>query len=193
MSAVSAFSLVELLAVTAVIVLLLGMGGLGLNQILQSSRMDQAGRMLVDEINFARQLATSRNRDVELRFIERSRNGVPSFHGLQSGWYDSAGTFVPATRLTRLPDGILFSERPELSSMIGLLPATNSPAPNLRHVAIAIGPAGFLEAQPGIGLNQPWFVTILRDRDSGKAIGSIDDFVTIQIDPWTARPSIYRP
>ena len=83
----AAFSLVELLVVITIMLLLINFTSLGLNQVLKGMRIEQAGRLIMDEINLARQIAVARNLNVELRLIHKDRaggtNGV--FYCLQSG------------------------------------------------------------------------------------------------------------
>lgn len=191
--ATSAFSLVELLVVIAIGIVLAGMATLGLNQMLQSSRLEQAGQIVMDEFHLARQLAVSRNGNVEIRFIETARNGVTAFQCIQSGQTGDDGNFIPASRLTCLPEGIIFSARTELSSLIGDLPKKEHTSPGSRYTAFVIRPSGFIEPQPEIGLTAPWFVTILPEKDGEKNTERLTDFVTVQIDPWTSRPTMYRP
>jgi prepilin-type N-terminal cleavage/methylation domain-containing protein len=68
-----AFSLLELLIVIAILAMLSSVTVAGFNSIVASSRMDLAGRIVVDEIALARQMAVSRNENVLLRFQKQPR------------------------------------------------------------------------------------------------------------------------
>jgi len=194
-----AFTLVELLVVIAIITILATIASVGMNQIMQGTRMEQAGRVVLDEINLARQIAAARNVNVELRFIEKSRDDTPSsaavFHGLQSGILNktNAGQFSPVTRLTKLPGGVIMAPEVGLSSILGSLTKTNSSDPAYDFVSVVIRPTGALEPQSGLALNEPWFVTVVSETDAGAVASDLKNFITIQIDPWTARPTFYRP
>jgi len=190
--------LLELLVVIAVVLILVSMASLGMNQILQSVRMEQAGRMILEEIQVARQFAVSRNLSVELRVIEMPRGNVPGapvFWCLQSGMRDMAntGNFTTVGRMVQLPVGVALSPEPGLSSIIGSLPPLISTHPAYRYIALVIRPTGALEPVSGLPLNQPWFMTAVPENKLGAPLADISDFVTVQIDPWTARPTLYRP
>jgi len=193
--AATAFTLIELLVVTAIMLILVSMASLGLAQVMEGARMTQAGRSIVDEINLARQIAATRNVNVELRFMEQTRAGTNVFCGLQSGVRNKAGdgTFVPVTRLTLLPDGVALAPQASLSSLIGSLTKSTATNPAYRYVAVIIRPSGSLEPASGLSLNQPWFVTAVPETKLGVDIAALKNFVTVQIDPWTARPTAYRP
>lgn len=181
-----------------VVAVLIGLMVPAVNQVLQGNRMEEAGRMIVDEIQLARQIAAARNLMVELRFVERSVDGSPAnmaFRGLQSGVFNKTNSseFIPLTRMALLPDGVIMSTNAQLSSILGALAKTTSSQFGYQYVSIAIRPTGMLEPQTGLALNQPWFVTAIPRSQSGKTIEEIDNFATVQVDPWTARPTLFRP
>lgn len=186
------FSLVEMLVVLAVVAIMGAFAMLGLNSVLEGSRIEQAGRMILDEINLGRQTAVARNRNVEVRFIKKSRSGRPeSFCGIQTGWIANDGTFHPSGPAVTLPEGILLSALPERSSLLAASEVKTNDAPVYRYVPLIMKPSGFVEPHSGITLRDPWFVTATRERDEASA--EIKDFITVQIDPWTSRPTFYRP
>jgi len=192
--AISAFTLLEMLVVISIIVILIALAVRGTGSVLDGRRMEEAGRIAMDEINLARQLAAARNLNVELRLIKKKRNtdSIATFHAIQRGIIAKDGKFTPVTGITALPEGIVFAPEEDLSSMIDSLPQKNSDA-GYAYTAIVIRPTGMIEPQPGLDLNAPWFVTAIYERDSGKEEDKISNFVTIQIDPWTSRPVLYRP
>jgi len=190
----TAFTLVEMLVVIAIIALLGTLGVIAFKQILESSRMELAGRIIVDEINLARQVAASRNRNTEVRFIKKARDGGDAvFYRVQTGWLDKDGTFQPIAPEAKFPEGMILSPSAGRSSLIGLLSEKISTNPVYNYKALIIRPSGFIEPQNGIALDAPWFVTVLRARDEAKSDDGINDFITVQIDPWTSRSTIYRP
>jgi uncharacterized protein (TIGR02596 family) len=62
------FTLIELLAVVAVITVVIAFAVPAANQILRGSQLTQGSQLLGDQLAYARQLALSRNRPVEIRF-----------------------------------------------------------------------------------------------------------------------------
>lgn len=186
------FSLVELLMVVAIVMLLMTSAIIGFNSIVSSSRMEQAGRMVVDEFNIARQTAAARNANVEIRFILTNRPGTSSnvFWQMESGMFSGKSanaTFVPFRAKTRLPEGIIMAPSSGLSSILGNL--TNNVA------TLTVRPNGILEPRSGLSLSarNGWFITLVPDRKPVASINDTDDFITIQVDPITTRTTIYRP
>lgn len=184
------FSLLELLMVVGIILVLFGMVTVGFNSILQSSRMEQAGRIVVDEINLARQTAMTKNRSVEIRFLrEVRRDGTraePVFWRMQVGVRGRTedAEFEPLKGATQLPQGVALAPEGALSS---LLAGGGGP------VSLVIRPTGVLESRSDLSLKDQWFVTLVPERGLGKSLGDLTDFATVQIDPVTARPSLFRP
>lgn len=186
------FSLVELLMVITIVMVLFGMVAVGFNSILQSSRMEQAGRILVDEINLARQTAATQNRSTEIRFFREVRqdgsSGVPIFWRMQVGTRGKTedAEFEPVKGMTQLPQGIALAPEGALSS---ILAAAGGDA----EVSVVIRPTGILEPRAGLSLKDEWFVTLVPERQLGQGLGDLKDFITVQMDPITARPSLFRP
>jgi len=189
-----AFSLVEMLVVIALIAILCALI-VPASRVLEARRLDEAGRITFDEINLARQLAATRNLNVEIRFIQKKRNpaDTATFHAVQRGLVGKDGSFTPVTKVTPLPDGIVFAPQAGLSSMIGSLPKNQSASFGYDYTSVVIRPTGMIEPQSGLALNAPWFVTAVYQRDGAVAEDKIANFVTIQIDPWTSRSIVYRP
>lgn len=197
----SAFSLVELLFVVAIIVVLTGLSITGFNSILKSSRMDQAGRTLLDEINLARQLASARNQNVELRFIRRPRtdgSGADIYWQLQSGLLsvtDSSTNFSPLRSVASLPLGTALEPNVLLSPLLAQGQEKSHTNPDYKFVALTVRPTGEVELvnTPPVNALPQWCLTIVPERHLGQPLSEIADFVTIQIDPLTSRPRSYRP
>ncbi len=190
----SGFTLLEMLVAISIIIILITLAVRGMGNVLDGRRMEEAGRIALDEINLARQLAASRNLNVEVRFIKKPRSTAASatYHALQRGMIEKDGTFTPITGITALPDGIIFAPEGYLSSMIDALPKRNDSS-GYTYTSVVIRPTGMIEPQPGLALNVPWFVTAIYEKDIGKGEENISNFVTLQIDPWTSRPVLYRP
>lgn len=196
----NAFSLVELLVVMAISGILLALTVLGFNSLLTSSRMDQGGRLVVDEINLARQLAVTRNENVEIRFIRRNRageTGASVYWQMQAGVVDktNAAVFTPIKQAAQLPAGIVIETGTLLSPLLTQLPESNNIAPSYTYRSIVVRPTGEVEpaGTPPVNELSRWCFTLIPERQLGRPLGEIRDFVTVQIDPLTARPRPYRP
>lgn len=198
----AAFSLVELLAVIALLVVLLTFATIGFNSILTSSNLEQAGRTVLDEINLARQSAATRNANVEVRFIRKpsseSGNSTPVFWQMQSGIHDkrNGNIFTPIHPPARLPAGTLLIENEKFSPMLHYIPKENSSLPAYEYVPVTIRPSG--EINPVSSLphssRSQWCVTVISQKDAAAVSASdLNDFITIQIDPLTSRAKVYRP
>jgi uncharacterized protein (TIGR02596 family) len=200
-SARTAFSLVELLVVVAIIAILAGLSVTGFNSILRSSRLDQAGRAVLDEINLARQVASARNENVELRFIRRPRDdgsGSNVYWQVQSGVLSVTGTttnFSPLRPAASLPAGTAMETNATLSPLLAWGQEKTQTNPNYKFVALTVRPTGEVEPvnTPPVNALPQWCITIVPERQMGQPLAQIADFVTIQIDPLTSRPRSYRP
>jgi uncharacterized protein (TIGR02596 family) len=73
-----AFTLVELLAVMAVIAIVIAFAVPAATQIMRGSQLTQGSQQLADQLGYARQIALSRNRPIEVRFY---RFGDPETPG----------------------------------------------------------------------------------------------------------------
>lgn len=186
----SGFTLIELLSVIAVMMLLLVGGLVGGGNLIRERRIDDAGRILIAEIEYARQLAVSRNRNAEVRFFRAARYAgqAESYHRIQVGLIDKDGVFQPEGKRIALPEGIILSAREALSPVIHTLHGGTG-----GYVSLIIRPTGFLQPQPGMPLGADWFITAIRENDEATEIAEIPNFATISIDPWTGRTQLYRP
>lgn len=188
-----AFTLAELLTVVALITLLIGFGTMAIGRMMAARRMEEAGRLIMDEFNRARQLAAGWNLRVEVRFVQASRHTgqPPTFHLLQTGSLNAAGEFQPVHTPTRLPEGVILATEAALSPLIGAQTPVSSGS--TAYTTLVIRPGGMLEPRAGLPMDRPWFLTAIFDRESGSSPDALSNFATVQIDPWTARPSLHTP
>jgi len=77
-----AFSLVELLVVIAIIIILATLSAPALTSVLRGSNLNRAGEMIADQINFARQTAFLKNRDVHVRMFMFDSGQITKVDGL---------------------------------------------------------------------------------------------------------------
>jgi uncharacterized protein (TIGR02596 family) len=125
----SAFSLVELLIVVAIIGIIAGFGVPAVQGVLRGSALTQASSQLTDNLALARQHAISRNRTVEVRFYRFGDPEVPgetasdpssgSFRALQYFEVNETGVSVPIGKYQRFPDTMMMNAGERLSTLLG--------------------------------------------------------------------------
>ncbi len=117
-----AFSLVELLVVTAVIVVLMAVAVPALNSVLAGSGVSRAGQMISDAFVLARQEAVSKNRDVYVRFFKFTDGAdataaVARGAGLEQG--PGAGWQGRRREIDEVPRGNLHQPRDDALAAVG--------------------------------------------------------------------------
>ncbi|MDR1304818.1 MAG: Verru_Chthon cassette protein D [Verrucomicrobiales bacterium] len=118
----TAFTLVELIVVVAIMVSLLAIGVPAITSGTQRMAMERAGLQVADAVILARENAMAKNRRVEIRFIKTStRQGARILRIIQP-WIakDDTGAMIPLNRPTRLPDATAISETNTLSPLLNI-------------------------------------------------------------------------
>lgn len=179
------FSLVELLAVVAVLAILLVLVTPAFNSIASSSSITQASNLLSGQIELARQLAEVRNRSIEVRILKK--NGDSHFSALQLWW---PGLGQPAEKPVVFPQGMQLNESlsPWLSKMGSGTMAAGGSWAGATYRSFTIRPSGELEPRPSAGDRAQVFLTI-----SAREEPTPSNYATIQVNPDTSRPILYRP
>ena len=116
----SAFSLVELLVVMAVIAIVIGFAVPAANNLLRGSQLTQGSQTLGDQLAFARQMALSRNRSVEVRFYRYGDLETPGedvanratwkFRAFQLFEIAENGAALPLNKMVRLPKMVIVDD-----------------------------------------------------------------------------------
>jgi uncharacterized protein (TIGR02596 family) len=179
-----AFSLIELLTVVAVLTLLFVLLTPAINSIAAASGITQGGNLFFGQIELARQLAEVRNRTIEVRILKK--NGDPNFTAMQLWWPTEA---QPASKPVILPQGTLLNESlsPWLVGLVsGTMPIGGAWA-GATYLAFKIRPSGAIERPAGTD-RKNLFLTI-----SAREEPTPSNYVTIQVNPDTSRPILYRP
>lgn len=195
---VCGFSLVELLVVVAVLAILLTLSVPAANQLLSSTTLARSGQQFSDQLVLAWQTAITRNRDVEVRFIEMGDEGDRKFRAMQAWIVDDRGMErEPLGRMVRLPDTIVINEAPANSPLVFGSGATLSgtdhfgAAGDARYVGFRFRANGETDLSGGsVGSGNNFFL-LQHLRDPADAVP--DDFYAIQINPLTGRVSAFRP
>ena len=191
----SAFSLIELLVVVAIIGLLMTAAVPALNSVLENGRLTQAAAMLVNQFTLARQKASAENKNITLRFIRKDTSSP--YDRIQLVTLDSASNATPVTRLTTLPMQTAIASDPALTSLMSLTESTASSArdpsiPELgtsyRFIQCTFRPRGSLD----LNIQSNWFATVVLQRNASKTTAPAN-FATIQVDPVNGGLQVYRP
>lgn len=164
----SAFSLVELLIVVAIIGIIAGFGVPALQGVLRGSSLNQAASQLTDTLSLARQYSISKNRIVEVRFYRfgdpeqpGEKNTDPStgqFRAFQFFEINDTGIIIPAGKYQRLPDTIIMNSGP---SGVGTLSSLLSTS--LNRIVLSTSPSFRKDVNPelprGVGqkYDYAWF------------------------------------
>lgn len=185
------FTLVELLAVMAIVVVLCSLAAVSLSGITMGSNLTRAGNLVADQWTLARQEAVTRNRNVEVRFFYLPQDQTPAWRGLQVVRIEDNGDQVPVGRMIVLPEGILISASETLSPLMmagdPILGTVKNPGyGTLSFRAFRFRPNG--STGGALGANN--FVTLY----SSEAQGSPPpNFCTVQVNPITGKVTTYRP
>lgn len=116
----SAFSLVEMLVVIAIIGIIGAFAVPAVKSMLKGSGLNAGANMLSDEVALARQHALTKSRIVEFRFYRFADPEVPGetvasttswqFRAFQFFEIADTGDILPAGKFKRLPDGIVMNK-----------------------------------------------------------------------------------
>lgn len=216
------FSLIELIAVMAIITIIITMAIPAASGILKGSQMTQAANMLTDQINFARQTALTKNSMVEVRFLRFGDPEQPGekvsdpttgkFRAIQIYSVLNSNTAVPVGKVQILPPSVMLNNT-QFSNLLpqskgsgtdptqphyGTPQPTDPPLPrnigtNYDYYSFRFLPDGSTSLQPAT----VWYVTLnlVNDLNKLQAGGTLKqvNFFTLQIDPVSGATKSYRP
>lgn len=197
------FSLIELLIVMALIAILASLAIPSMSGITRGSNVSIGGETLAGALSNARQLATSKNRSVELRLIKMTDpKGVSpgqEIRAVQIVEVTEAG-LKPASRLRFLPEGVIVSSVKEMSSLADAaikktgdisIPGVGM---NYEFFAFRFRPDGSIDLKSVLpSATTSYFLTIYEDKFTPSGSTPPANFVTIQLEPATGGFAVYRP
>jgi uncharacterized protein (TIGR02596 family) len=201
--ALAAYSLVELIVVSGVVMLLVSLAVPSVLDVLNAMRMSHAAEMIRERLTEARGLAGTHNRDVEVRFY---RTGGGTLHEEDSGHgvqlfriNDQANPAISreAAELQMIADGVedrlplsvQFSLNDELTSIWKLPVMSVHTQKGLReYVAFRFRPDGSTDLAEG----RKWTISLVPQKQAAASILPAN-FVVFMIDPATGHLSSFRP
>ena len=213
------FSLIELLAVIAIIGIMMAAAAPGMFAVIRATKLTSAGDTILSRVAQAQQLALTMSSPVELRFYSYTPGDQPGAEEairavqLVDPEYESvvgASTTVTSKALSEpfvLPAGMVVATSETLSpltqSKIGTAGSFFASAPDAKYSALHFYPDGSFKkltsstsgTTGGTGAVSPAlvdsFLTIVADRDMSEAAPK--NFFCIQLDPYTSKARLYRP
>jgi len=184
-----AFSLLELLTVIAIIAILATLTIPSISGLQRSFNLSKSASLLRDNLQFARQQAISRNVAVTASFCKQKDDfDGTSFNTLLLTVLNPDNSRTLVSKPIRLPDGFGIAEDAAWSPIMNLS-QTNISAGSLTNV-----PCRQFRFRPNGATDLPsstnWFWTVFNYRASASPA---ENFITLQIDPRTARIISYQP
>jgi uncharacterized protein (TIGR02596 family) len=215
------FSIFEMLVVLAIIGLLVGLALPAMTGVVKGSKLGQAADMVRQQIAAATEIAGTQNREVILRFYRYDDDLIPgsesAFRAIQlvgrkppseaaTTTEDAEGGVEDVEKIIRFPDGIIAVEGETYSSIFTPEMACASPARIPKRggrvnemvpaecYEISFMPDGSTNLRVG-GTNdhKVWFVTLVEENESRGGTNLPDNFITLQIDPFTSSVRRFQP
>lgn len=210
------FTLVEMLVVVMVVGLVVAAVAPMVFNTLSSTRLTSAGETLAAQISLAKQLATTHNEPVEIRFYSYADPESPGSKDLVRAMAIMRVTPTAAlvgvgaialeliTPVFYLPSGIVVGESAAMSPI--LYGSLLSPQQDKEHVirrsaearykAFRFSADGSPNLQAIMNGYSPSrsYITLIEERAGSSGVGDIPkNFYTLQIDPATGKTASYRP
>ena len=209
-----AFTLIEMLVVVAIIAILLSLVVPAVVTLMQSSNLNKSAQLLTDELNFARQIALSQNRNVEVRFYKLpspTNSQDLQFRAFRSlAAIGTSTTESPLSTVRYLPAPIIISTATDSVTNIMVSTLLNAGNPNLSglmtgtenlpvsgttpYISFFFRATEGTNLAPITGTNSNWYLTLYSETAANiTATGIPANYFTAQVDPVTGRVLTYRP
>ncbi len=215
-----AFTLVEILVVLAIIAMLLFMTVPGLTDVLKGSKLTGTADQIITDMGIARQTAIKENVPVEVRFYKyrnpdaknQERFSAYQCYRLRQDLntpsdYTADRVAVPVfEKVHTIPQGVVIVDAKQWSPVItddgmhqdrervrGLIPGERDT--ECTYFSFIITPEGETSLERS-GAKQ-WYMTLVTETEYQKASDPVaikpNNFITLQIDPFTANVRRYQP
>ena len=203
-SMTSAFSVLELLIVMAIIVILMAVIAPRAGDIMKGNTITGAGDQVVALLNNARNAAVSQNQPVEVR-IYKFRDptlvgSATNYQALQPFVESSTSsvTWTPLQKMLPLPQGAYIDSGGTLSPLIAsnALGVVSTPSFSIPRVATNYSYVCFhfrADGTTDLNPNQKWFMTIKSSLLPDNAVSLPPNYTMIQILPFGGDVKVYRP
>jgi uncharacterized protein (TIGR02596 family) len=202
-----AFSLIEMIVVILIIGIVAAFVTPAATTMLRGSQLTQATQILTDQIVLARQLALTKNCQVEVRFIKYLDPAIPSdtssFRALQCFEILESGAAVPMDKPQLMPQAIVMNSG-TLSTLLSAASMHTKKADssfdpelprkighNYEYVSFRFMPDGSTNLDVASGTI--WYVTLHNMNDKPTGDTPPKNFFTLQIDPVSGTTKFYRP
>ena len=199
-----AFSLIELLAVIALMGILAAIVVPSIRGVSSATELSVSAASIVDTLNLARQTALSANRPVEVRFYEVPRSGDQTLAYRAVGVYIIGETGpTPIGRLTFLRNNVVMADTDAFGTLLRGLPAGEEALPtvdpsgtktfNYRTFTFRTDGSANLSRTTTLGGGDTWHL-MLYDK-TRPLVGNTApaNHVTIQLLPDTGRTRTFQP
>jgi uncharacterized protein (TIGR02596 family) len=193
-----AFSLTELLVVVAIMATILTLAVPSTSSILENSNLTMAAQAVADQISLARQIASTKNKTVEVRIIMMSMTASTgsNYNAVQLWTSNAVGVMKPAASLVRLPQTTAISQNAKLSKLLSVATtgtiSNSGPITDAAYAALHIGPSGTVSASGSTPAMANTYLAVvplrLASRDSLPS-----NYAIVQINPKTGTPKVFRP
>lgn len=193
------YSLVEMVVVSGIAVLLFSLAAPSVLDLLKSIRMSHAASMVQECLTQAQAMATSFNRDVEVRFYRTGGalfSGETSGHGIHlfkigegSNLKEGVVQMLPVGVEERLPVSVQFSLNDSFTTLWKLPAKVEEAQEGIReYVAFRYRPDGSTDLPE----DQKWSLSLVpHPADVSSSLPA--NFAVFMIDPVTGHVSSFRP
>lgn len=198
----SAFSLIELMVVMAIIAIVAAFVVPVAGNVSRGVKLSHATQTVGDEFATARQSAIGRNRMIEVRIYQYSDPEIPGsascFRAVQMFEIINARSFSPLDKVQALPTATIIDSGAALSSLldpakvtiakgVDALPRVGT---NYNYVAFRFRPDGSTNLLPTAGT---WFLTIHEETYGDGLALPPPNFDTLEVDPVNGSVRLFRP
>jgi uncharacterized protein (TIGR02596 family) len=184
------FSLTELLVVMAILMLLAAVAVPSLSGLTRSSDMQIAATRTIEQFQLGRQIAKVQNRPVEMRIFTADKTALGAA-SIQLFSVKDDGTAEAAERRVILPNSVAFSETQAFSDFFTDHSAATNDAKYGNGYVFRFKAGGQPDA---IITNTLPSLTIMGRVNVEQSPSELaPNSVTIQLEPQTGRPRVFRP